>query len=327
MAHTHCRNNGGHTASDSALSLLQLPAEHRDAIYRTVFDDITSTARNTSIWSKRLAKCRLSSYLALILTCRQVQYEASLIFEREYLQNLVWYFDDLHEFYQFTVSALSSNIRSTSASFVLKTPVVTATSHGVSTMIMKVIQLLQGPKVVQNPLPPGFVEAFFELEEDPRSVAEAKSWVSMDGSALEAHYENGFLFRTATYSTTAPGTIRMKMHRKSVDGAEDDIITISGHLRDVEWKGVRCNTEEAQKLKCLMMQWTTMRQELTPQLTAVDKALVNRQKEEGPHSGSRMESRGPRGPCLRGIAEEDYQMLHKSKVLDWMARQQGVQHR
>lgn len=137
--------------------------------------------------------------------------------------------------------------------------------------MMKVIRLLQGSDVAQNPLPQNLVEVFFELEENPSLASDAISWSALNGTALDAHYVNGVLFRTATYSTTASTSIKMKLHRRAVDGAEDDLITINGRLRDVAWSGLRGNAVAAEPL---MQQWATMRHELIRQPTAVDQALA-----------------------------------------------------
>lgn len=114
--------------------LMRLPGEQREAIYRALFDDLVSETQEINVWSKSLPVYNLRAYVALIRTCRQVRREACSVFLKEYLPQTVWYFDDLHHFHRFSTSAATDQLKAADVCFVLKTPVVTAVSHGVSTM-------------------------------------------------------------------------------------------------------------------------------------------------------------------------------------------------
>ena len=113
------------SGSNTVFRFLDLPGEQRNAIYCHLFNDITTLDQQFHIWEKndRLPRYPfLTTYCALILTCHQINTEASSIFEKEYLPHLTLYFNDLLQLHALSDSATNNTLKQNGARFLLRSP-------------------------------------------------------------------------------------------------------------------------------------------------------------------------------------------------------------
>lgn len=110
--------------SEEAFRFTDLPGEQRNSIYRHLFDDITTPDSAFHVWKELEGLPRypdLKAYSAIIATCRQINTEASTIFEKEYIPRLTVYVEGLQGLWQLSKPATDNKLKGSGASFLVRT--------------------------------------------------------------------------------------------------------------------------------------------------------------------------------------------------------------
>lgn len=91
-------HSNGHTrASAPAPAFLKLPLELREMVYETLFDEILLPPEDLHPTDPVPTFGRLTGYLSVVLTNRQLCAEAKAVFDRKYAKSMTFYFDNIPE--------------------------------------------------------------------------------------------------------------------------------------------------------------------------------------------------------------------------------------
>ena len=228
-----------------AFPFFDLPGEQRNAVYRFLFDDITVPSHPMPDCGVRTGspthyEGKLAAYAALLQTCRIVKYEASSIFDNEYMPRITICFRDLDDFYSITKAASNASLKTSPAMFMLQTPKVQTVGGSLDYLLgVDIMKILVGSIFTQDLLNDEVLQFFYQDDydfvDDDNRVLIKSFGVGADRAAVAVCDLKAAWLKSIMYPYIRLQYPKLATYACFEDGEQHLTDRIEGRFADLDW--------------------------------------------------------------------------------------------